>query len=211
MEIVVSHYSDDLQWLERSPWPIVIVEHMGSEPWVLKNVKERYVIPNHGREATAYLKYIIERYYTLPDYVAFIHGHETSWHQKGDRSILTLIRDAAVTRYSYIPLNNFWVTQLHEPEVRLFAERWSRYIDEPLPDNFQCHVGAQFIVSREAIQHTPKERYIELYDLIINGEDKRDAVILEHIWHFLFGEPLQMERFTDYFDPPIKEYCFMYP
>jgi hypothetical protein len=211
MEIVVSHYNEDLEWLGRSSWPVVIVEHEGSSPWFIKNVKERYCIPNHGREATAFLKYIIERYYTLPDRVAFIHGHESSWHQKGDRPLLHLIRDANVSKYSFIPLNNYWVSKLLPPEVTLFAERWKIYMKEDLPRGFQCHVCAQFIVSREAIQHTPKERYIELFDKVMNGEDKRDAVILEHIWHFLFGEPLQMQLFTDYFDPPIKEYHFMKP
>jgi hypothetical protein len=211
MEIVVSYYNEDLEWLDKSPWPLVLVEHTGSNPWTLKNVKERYSIPNHGKEATAYLKYIIERYYTLPDYVAFIHGHESSWHQKGDRPILNLIRDANLSKYNYIPLNNHWVTQLHQIDLELLNNRWSEYMPMELPHNYQCHVNAQFIVSRDAIKNTSREHYIELYDMVMRGDSLQDAVIMEHIWHWLFGEPLQMEPYPDYFTPPIKEYVFMHP
>jgi hypothetical protein len=211
MEIVVSYYNEDLEWLDKSPWPIILVEHEGSKPWTLRNVKERYVIHNHGREATAFLKYIIERYYTLPPHVAFIHGHESSWHQKGDRPLLNLIQDANLSNYNYIPLNNHWVTQLHPPEVELLNKRWMEYMPIDLPNNYQCHVCSQFIVSRDAIQHTSKNRYIELYDMVMRGDSLQDAVIMEHIWHWLFGQPLQMERYYDYFTPPIKEYVFMHP
>ena len=45
----------------------------------------------------------------------------------------------------------------------------------------------------------------------MRGDSLQDAVIMEHIWHWLFGQPLQMERYYDYFTPPIKEYVFMHP
>lgn len=35
--------------------------------------------PNVGREAPAYLSWIIEHYDNLPDRTVFIHGHRTSW------------------------------------------------------------------------------------------------------------------------------------
>lgn len=46
------------------------------------NPSDGYRVPvNQGREAMAYLTYIIEHYDKLPDYIVFVHGkpnHETS-------------------------------------------------------------------------------------------------------------------------------------
>ncbi|KAJ8607057.1 hypothetical protein MRB53_040566 [Persea americana] len=36
---------------------------------------------NQGREAMAYLTWIIDNYDNLPTYTFFVHGHEKSWHQ----------------------------------------------------------------------------------------------------------------------------------
>ena len=36
---------------------------------------------NYGREAMAYLTFIIDNYHKLPRYTVFTHGHYNSWHQ----------------------------------------------------------------------------------------------------------------------------------
>ena len=38
------------------------------------------VLINHGHETAAYLSYIINHYYDLPDYVAFQHANRYQWH-----------------------------------------------------------------------------------------------------------------------------------
>ena len=44
-------------------------------------VYERLIIPNHGREASAFYDYVIERYDDPPMSLAFMHGHAAiSWH-----------------------------------------------------------------------------------------------------------------------------------
>jgi hypothetical protein len=93
IEICTSHFNEDLGWLEKSPWPVTVVHHEGGTP-----VDYTYLIPNVGFETTSYLKYIIERYDSLPDHVAFIHGHETAPHQLGDRPMLDMIRDANIQK-----------------------------------------------------------------------------------------------------------------
>ena len=37
---------------------------------------------NFGREAMAYLTYIIDHYDDLPAYSVFVHGHYRAWHQQ---------------------------------------------------------------------------------------------------------------------------------
>lgn len=40
------------------------------------------VFINHGHEAAVYLSYIINHYYVLPDYVAFLHANRYQWHNE---------------------------------------------------------------------------------------------------------------------------------
>lgn len=45
------------------------------------NASHLTVPRNQGREAMAYLTYIIDNYANLSDYTVFLHGHSRSWHQ----------------------------------------------------------------------------------------------------------------------------------
>ena len=63
MEICTCHYNEDLKWLDESEFLVNIVHKDGGTP-----IDYMYCIPNVGYEATAYMKYIIERYDTLPFY-----------------------------------------------------------------------------------------------------------------------------------------------
>jgi hypothetical protein len=195
MEICTCHYKEDLTWLlDGSPWPVTIVHKEGGDP-----VQSTWTIPNVGTEPPAYLWYIIQRYDTLPDHVAFIHGHEHSPHQQGDRPLLEMIRDAQVQKYGYVPLNNFWhcpqLDGLHgylEPIVR----KWSH----EAPNRFITCSGAQFIVSRERIRARSKSFYA---DILKNTTTRDDGIGLEMTWHVIFGEPWTIIP-RDYFEPPVR-------
>ena len=102
--IVTSHWKEDLTWLKKSEFPVVLIDKEGADPTCFE---PSYVIPNKGLEASVYLKFIIERYNDLPDHVAFIHGHETAHHQKHSRPLLELIRNANTKKYDFISLNHW--------------------------------------------------------------------------------------------------------
>lgn len=38
---------------------------------------------NKGDEVASYLRFIVDYWDTLPEYTAFVHGHDVSWHQMG--------------------------------------------------------------------------------------------------------------------------------
>lgn len=41
----------------------------------------RYMLPNHGREGSAFFDYAIEHYHNPPELLIFLHGHQAvSWH-----------------------------------------------------------------------------------------------------------------------------------
>ena len=56
-----------------------------------------------GREAMAYLTYIIENYDNLPSYAAFVHGHRTTWHQQAPLpALLRALNLTALDEEDYI-------------------------------------------------------------------------------------------------------------
>jgi hypothetical protein len=201
MEIVTSHWNEDLEWLKKSKYPVVLVDKIGASPTC---IEPAYVIPNKGNEASSYIKYIIERYDTLPERIAFIHGHEDSYHYKHDKPLLDLI-EAANPSYGYIPLNG-WVRYyrfMNEEEVLNSPKLWDTL---GLPSNIKPKIGSvllfepngQFIVSRQRIHLHPKEVYEKMYEALMNEEkewcphEKQEIYklthVLENVFHIIFGE-----------------------
>ena len=192
MEICTSHFNEDLAWLDNCGFVVNIVHKEGGAP--IPNYT--YCIPNVGYEVTSYLKYIIERYNTLPDYTAFLHGHETAWHQLGDRPMLDMLRTANIKKHDIIHLNNSYRCC---PRDAQFKER------PELPEFFIVNCGAQFIVSKNLILYNSKEYYINMFN---NTKTQYDAVQLEHTWNYIFTGNYNTVPIDDQFDPPIKEILY---
>ena len=81
--IVSAHYNEDLEWLKKAPVPVVVCGKEGEKDAAIPSNRKCKTI-NEGNEASSYIKFIIEYYDNLPQYVLFIHGHETSPHQTRD-------------------------------------------------------------------------------------------------------------------------------
>jgi hypothetical protein len=205
IEICTSHYKEDLEWLKKSEYLVTVIHHEGGDEPDFENVT---TIENKGKEASAYLKFIIDRYESLPDHTAFIHGHETSYHQKAGRGILELIKTANIEKYDFIHLNNVWrfiirhsMMKEHEPFMQKFNINY--------PEFSIMNPHAQFIVSKQRILKNPKNMYIDMYDyLITHINDETDAeVSFEYVWQYMFGETSMNPSF-DYFVPSIDKLCY---
>jgi hypothetical protein len=199
MEICTCHYDENLDWLLQSEFPVTVIHKEGGTP-----IEYTHCIPNVGAEASAYLKFINERYDTLPEYTAFLHGHENSYHHKGDRPILDMIRTANVKKYDVIHLNNTYRCTTSQTQLNMFEEE-CKTLNIQFPEFFVIDCCAQFIVSKKAIQRNTKEYYMSLSNLV---ETKIQAVFLEHIWHYVFTGEFNVFPMTDYFDPPLKEIMY---
>lgn len=207
--IVSAHYKEDLNWLKKSKYPVVICDKPGSDSSPFTSDKRCSLDMNRGREASSYLKYIIEYYDSLPDRVAFIHGHEEAYHQKYPKHILEAIKDARKD-LDFVSLNN-WI-QFHtrndreyiEPEVHkdsherltFFTDMFKEYdkhweiIFKPIlkiekPEYIRMNASAQFIVSRRAIYRHSKNVYQKLLDYIMENDDVA-TFVLEYMWESLF-------------------------
>ena len=203
MVIVTAHFTEDVAWLADASFPVVVcTKHGGTRPAIAPD--DRCTLPNAGREATSYLKFIYEYYYGLPRHVAFLHGHETAWHQRLPFPMMEAIVRAKTTRFGYVNVNN---TPLHDHDLTKNTGHIHTMLHELWPAHFEPFLGpeprvirqmccAQFVVSRERIQSLPRRAYKRWLDMFEQrvfapfGKTDYDlAVAFEYLWPLIFGDP----------------------
>ena len=195
--IVSSHHSEDLHWLDSvEDVPVVVCSKTLDSPACA-------VAENRGREATSYLKFIIDNYHQLPKHVAFIHGHENAWHQNGNGNLLHVIKNCAKYKeYGFISLNNTHIDDrniatnntMQYLRYGLWKSLFLPYLHRDAPDYLFHDCCAQFIVSKERILLRPKAAYQHWYTYIMYEDPNDDGgleigAVFEYIWHVIFGEP----------------------
>lgn len=213
--IATSHFSEDLNWLKDVSFPVVVCSKVGAaEPSIPADPK--CILPNIGREASSYLKFIITYYDELPEYVAFIHGHQTAWHQTVD--ILQAIKCSKYKEYGFVGLNGYFVMRNINTEFyKMLINIWNKHFKHETNVEYPTYRGvfsdscAQFIVSRENIKRHSKQTYTDWLNLILNEElpsipswkgthldfgvndsSWKWGLIFEFGWHIIFGQPVAM-------------------
>ena len=189
MHVVVSKYKEDTSWTKQLKYPVFV--------YTKEDISSKYNIPvNKGNEASTYLKYIIDHYDQLPEYVAFVHGHESDWHH--NESMLRL-NDITMPENGYINLNdgsnrkmihydenndviiNDYVDKLLNPSSPRNVSNYNmntwykEYIYPRLGSIKQYNLHndnwcAQFIVSRERILQHPKSFYEKQYQFLMTTD-----------------------------------------
>ena len=204
--IVSTHFREDLTWLQKAKVPVVVCTKVGSDEPSMPT-DDRCILPNKGREASTFLKFIVEYYYDLPRRIAFVHGHETSYHQLMPWSILETI-DRAKLQYGYININNkdyshksIYEGKNHVLLRQLWHEHFAPFLgrDEPIDLHQAC--CAQFVVSRDRILSLPKRAYQHWLDMFFDDGiyEKYEctewnlAVVFEFLWPVIFRDPDQID------------------
>jgi hypothetical protein len=150
-----------------------------------------------GREAAAFLSYIVEHYYNLPPLVVMLHAHETSYHTFGKNAthLLSLLRWEEARRRGYTSLN----LRMYSPICNksgnanwdlLQSRYWSPYFIDlgPAPGDAAAYCCAQFVVTKERILARSLEFYDGLLRFVANPSIAGDAArMLEHSWHMIFS------------------------
>ena len=163
-------------------------------PYILSendNPNSTLTVPaNTGNEAMRYLTFIIDNYDSLPDFIAFRHGHGSAWHQRFDSATeinnlnLTTVRSRGYQNFNcqgiwgcdeHIFLaekqrtenaNNSQFSRLlsarSAPEVNAaIYENWDTWFGVPMPEDVTAPCCAQFAVTKEAVYRRTKEKYVE--------------------------------------------------
>lgn len=173
----------------------------------------RLSLPSHrGREAIAYLTFIIDNYAALPSYTAFIHAGATQRHNDilgpYTAPILQNLRFDSVDRLGYLNLrctlepgcpigvNPLEPTQtdIEGGDIRAyFADVYMELFDVPA-SAVPKHVGGvccgQFVVSRERIRARPRNDYERMRRWALESTVTDSFGVgwtFEKVWQVVFG------------------------
>lgn len=187
VHIVLAHYNEDLTWTALLPFPFTVISRGGIEPGIW---------PNKGREAGAYLEWIIANYAELPDYAVFLHAHQWAWHCR--RNADELVRNIEFS-HDYYNLNDDRCLVIRDLP---YEQRITKTISADMEPILGCHIPvdalvvnccAQFYVSRAAIKRHPITTYQRLFDWLSDTQHNSHeiAYVFEFLWHFIFtGNPV---------------------
>jgi hypothetical protein len=170
----------------------------------------------YGREAMAYLTYIIDHYDCLPSYTVFLHGHERSWHQLAPVAAkIRALNLTALSEENYISLrceDNMGCERrpyIDTTEVNWEGERhmgaFFRHIlpDVESPQQISYKCCGQHAVTANAMRHLSKNQWVQVRQPLLREEDEMEAneawarnpkitewllgAWYEKYWHVFFG------------------------
>ncbi len=202
MDLVVSHFNEDLRWLKKVPSVFRIVLYCKAEPPDLSFLEREVVpvtLPNVGREAHTWLVHLEQSCETPPELTVFLQGHPFDHcHDTHQR-----LRAIAAGTYQ-LPASGFdwwgFIIETDDPLGRRVFVPWSKNTDSreldigkyfqavfdcPGPELYRFYPGGQFVVSGAAMQRNGREFYTRARQLLEQDEDA--AYGLERFWDQLFG------------------------
>lgn len=166
--LIVSQYNENVEWTTRVP----------PEVKVLVCKKYEYM-PNVGREAGTYAKYIFDNYYSLDGMYYFVQGNPFD-HAP---TVLEQLReyqtyhDFGVYRYTC----DMGGTPQHSGLPILNA--WKLFVGPHAPETIEFTAGAQFAVSADVLRKKPREYYEQL--MTYATTHPQAPWVLERLWRYI--------------------------
>ena len=129
LQVVTSKCHESTEWLHGSFKDVTVC----SKRSCLKDLGEARddtcsIDTNTGLETAVFIKYIIENYARLPETIAFVHGHETSWHQVQNTSLPRLIKTAKTNVTGYVSLNAKFIGALPPLHLSEIHTMWNSVV-----------------------------------------------------------------------------------
>jgi len=166
-----------------------------------------------GREAAAFISYIVDYYDALPPYSIFMHGGDEQRHNDilGPLSsrLLPNLRTSAIDAAGYVNLRCNpdpgcpIAINPHSPTAEDVANKvdprgnfvaiYTELFDvsaEEVPQHVGGVCCAQFAVTRERILQRPKKDYERMIDWMANTTQTDNfgvGWVFEKVWHVIFG------------------------
>ena len=173
--------------------------------------KAKYHVPvNKGREAMAYLTYLVDHYEALPSTIAFIHPHKegwpVAWHT--DSEDHSNVKSLNELRLNYVQEHGYVNLRCaHNPgcpeEVQPFRDDQGRKAERAMIDTWKFMFGdastvpsiiaapccSQFAVTKNQTLARPKSDYVRFRDWLIETtlDDDTSGRTMEYLWHVFFN------------------------
>lgn len=201
LDLVVSHYNEDLRWLKKVPIDFRICLYCKGDLPDVSFLPHEVLLKkllNVGREAHSWASYLEEFCENPAEQAVFLQGHPF------DHCHDTHVRLRAVASEDYVPPPegfDWWgfIIETDDPMGKRVFVPWSkntndRELDigaryelifgEKTPEVFRFFPGGQFLVSGEAMRRNPKVFYSGIRKLLESDSDA--AYCLERFWDRVF-------------------------
>ncbi|MEM6883772.1 MAG: DUF3431 domain-containing protein [Verrucomicrobiota bacterium] len=203
LDLVVSHYNEDLRWLKKVPaeFRIVLYSKGNKAPDLSFLECERLLVqlPNVGREAHTWMAYLENVVEDPPQGAVFLQGHPFDHCHDAHQRLKALASGLAD-----LPPSGFewwgFIIETDDPMGRRVFVSWSKNEDSREldigkrfeavfhhsgPNPYRFYPGGQFVVTGEAIKRNSQAFYRRVRELLETDEDA--AYCLERFWDQIFG------------------------
>ena len=201
--VIASYTAQNVSWLDDVPTAWTVKRYMMDDP---DAQSPPLPVPvNQGREAMAYLTYIIDHYDSLPDYMIFTHGHERSWHQQEHlQQKIRALNLTALDEENYISLRcgvQMGCEKLPYIDTRHvnwsgeagLCHFWEKVTGKRCPRYISYKCCAQHAVTRAAVRTRSKAAWERIRAPIMAEKMSDDnwltGIFYEKTWHMMFGMP----------------------
>ena len=203
--VVLASVEDEVAWALQQVADLCIIPYAHLDNSTRSRAFE--AVPNRGREASVYLRFIIDHYDNLPDATLFLHGHYSpGWHSTNIAEIVRHLRwELPYANVNYNPDGGTWVTledqegtglrKLYNDVRDVWPELFAAVSGVPsLPAGgvLSQHCCAQFLLSRDNIRRHPVAWYEQALRYLHGGEERYDgdtanaAIVMEMAWEWVF-------------------------
>ena len=172
---VICKYAENLDWVKDLSIPYVIY-NKGID------VEENHIqVPNKGRESEVFLRYIIENYDSLPQYVVFLQGGP-HFHC---HNVISMINEHYDSKLVSLSNSSVIDDEYGYPNhVGLPIKEIVELLGLPSSKYYEFGPGAQYIVSRDLIINKNLGWWKRAYE--IHDSYNLAPWVYERIWPLIF-------------------------
>lgn len=166
--VVVAAHDEALPWVRELPWKTVVVATRERSDTTM-------VISNRGREAAAWLHYIVHTHPHFSEYTVFLQAdadrHAPKWRER--------VAAADLAGFTYLGATHAGLRkEEHDKWAERFAAEWCGGIQ---PAQVTVSYGAQFIAHRKRLLGRSKDYYQTLLDKVV-AEHETAPWAIERLW-----------------------------
>ena len=199
LKIVISRYKEDISWADGFSHERVVIYHKSDTPCVSPHPVVSLL--NVGREGHTYAYHILTHYDTLDDYTLFLQGYpfdhspqlETQLHEIHDRIAQGTQPDFQYVSQRVLFSNlercpydiNLNMIPTYERVFGSFGS-FDSFGKKKKGHPFVFGAGAQFIVSRAAIQSRPRAFYQNICNILEYDVNPIEGFSIERFWQMIF-------------------------
>ena len=222
IEIVISRYNEDLDWLKDDPfnkYPVHIYNKgINDDYYQSPNIKNIILLKNVGRESHTYLYHIIHNYNNLSNITIFLPGSNSMLHKYYKSKLLideiekhndtvfvgeyyndvkNDLYDFTIDSYKSTNENNYKLNSIQDTEpskIRPFG-KWFEDKFPKIKSNFVSYYGIIGISKKDIIKH-PLSYYENLIKELENSSNPEVGHYFERSYHAIFY-PYNNEKYIN--------------